>query len=73
MPCDHLQDQEQMLSLRRCLADAGRMLLFMAEQVFLLMGDGWSMHHADTRGTVQGEKNKRAEKKFLFIFFLSCH
>ena len=46
---------------------------FVAEQVFLLMGDGWSMHHADTRGTVQGEKNKRAEKKFLFIFFLSCH
>ena len=34
-----------------CLAGAGRMLLFMAEQVFLLMGEVWRMRDAENRAS----------------------
>ena len=50
--------------LRSCLVDAGRMLLFMAEQVFLLMGEVWSMHNADTQCTEGERGGQRAEKNF---------
>ena len=33
-----LQDQEEMLSLKELLTDAGRKLLFLVERVFLPMG-----------------------------------
>ena len=46
----------------------------MAEQVFLLMGEVWSMHNADTQCTIgEREKNKGQGKCFMFKFFLSCH
>ena len=54
-----------MLSLGSCLADARR-LLFMAEQVFLPMGEVWLMHNADMQFlVVKGEEAKGREKKFL--------
>ena len=59
--------------LRHCLIGAGRMLLFMVEQVFLLMGEVRSMHNVDTGCSVQGERRQRAEKCSMFIFLLSCH
>ena len=34
--------------LRSCLVDTGRRLPFLAEQVFLPMGEVWSMSNADT-------------------------
>lgn len=36
-PCDLLQDPEGMLSLRSCLVDDERMLLFTVKQIFLPM------------------------------------
>ena len=60
--------------LRHCLIGAGRMLLFMVEQVFLLMGEVRSMHNVDTGcSSVQGERRQRAEKCSMFILLLSCH
>ena len=44
-----LQHQEGMLPLRSRLADAGRTSHFMVEQVFLLTGEVWLMHKADTQ------------------------
>ena len=67
--------QEGMLPLRSYLIDA-RMLLFMAEQVFLLMGEGgfWLMHNANTQCAMElgGESRLKGRKCFLFKF-LSCH
>ena len=51
--------------LKSCLIDAGRMLLFMAEQVFLLTGKVWSMHNADTQCTVRGEGRPKGREEFL--------
>ena len=60
--------------LRSCLVDAGRIFLFMIEQVFLLMGEFWSIHNTDTQCTVGGERRpKGREDFFMFKFFLSCH
>ena len=42
-----LHVQEGMLSLRSCLVDARRMLLFGTEQVFMLKGAVWLMHNAN--------------------------
>ena len=53
-----------MLSLGSCLSDA-RMLLFMAEQVFLPMGEVWLMHNADMQFLVVKEEAKGREKKFF--------
>lgn len=39
-----------------CLAGAGRMLLFMAEQVFLLMGEVWRMRDADEPCVLEGRE-----------------
>ena len=39
----------------------------MAEQVFLLMGEVWSMHNADTECTVKGERRPKGKKKFLCL------
>ena len=57
--------------LRSCLVDARRMLLFMVEQILLLMGEVGSMHKADTQCTVGGEEAKRQRIIFMFKFF-SC-
>ena len=60
--------------LRSCLVDSRRILLFMFEQLFLLMGEVWSMHNADTQCTVEGKEGaKRQRKFFMFKFLLSCH
>ena len=59
--------------LRSCLVNACRMLLLMVKQVFLLMGEVWSMHNANTvhdvrvRGAEKGVKGQR--RIFMFKFF----
>ena len=58
--------------LRSCLVDAGRMLLFMVELVFLPMGEVWLIHNADTQCTVGGERRTKGRRIFTFKFFLSC-
>ena len=45
------------------LADTRR-LLFMVEQVFLLMGEVWSMYNAGTQCTIVGREGPKAEKIF---------
>ena len=52
-----------MLSLGSCLADARR-LLFMAEQVFLPMGEVWLMHNAGTQCKVGDEGRPKLGKRF---------
>ena len=65
--------QGQGFLLRSCLVDVRRMLFFMVEQVFLLMGV-CSMSNADTQCTVLGERRlKVTEKNFMSKLFLSCH
>ena len=60
--------------LRSCLVDAGRMLLLMAEQVFLLMAEVWLMTNADTQCTVQGDgMPKGREEIFMLKYLLFCH
>ena len=61
--------KEECYLLRSCLVDAGRMLLFMVEQVFLLMGEVWSMHNADTQCMVEGREEAKRQRKF-FIFLV---
>ena len=57
--------------LRSCLVDAGRMLLFMVEQVFLPREEAWLIYSADTQYTVWERGGRRAEKKnFMYKFFL---
>ena len=47
---------------RSDLADAGRMLFFMVEQMFLLTGQVWSMPNADIQCGVDEGGDRRAEK-----------
>ena len=49
-----------------CLVDSRRMLLFMVEQVFLLMREVWSMYTADTQYIV-GERGGSVKKQRIFI------
>ena len=57
-----------------CLFGAGKMLFFMVEQVFLLMGEIWSMPNVDIQCTVQGREETKGQRTFfMFKFFLSCH
>ena len=59
---------------RSCLVDTRRMLLFMAEQLFLPAGEIWLMHKADTQCSVEGKEEAKGQKRFfMFKFFLSCH
>ena len=52
--------------LRSCLIGTRRMLHFMAEQVFLPMGEVWLMHNADMQFlVVKGEEAKGRENKFF--------
>ena len=57
--------------LRSCPVDARTMLLFTVEQVFLPMGDIWSMQNADTQCTVVGERGGQWTETFLCLNF-SC-
>ena len=60
--------------LRSCLADAGRMLLFVVGQVFLPKGEVQLMCNADIQCTVgRGKEAKGQKESFMFKFFLSCH
>ena len=43
----------------------------MVEQVFLLMGEVWSMHDVDTQCTVKGERRPEGREEFLCLNF-SC-
>ena len=60
--------QEEMLPLKNCLVGA-RILLFIVEQVFLLMGKLWSMHNADTQCIVRGERKPKGRENFLGLTF----
>ena len=54
--------------LRSFLVGARRMLLFMVEQVFLLIGE----FNVDTQCTVKGRKEVKEQRKFfMFKFSLS--
>ena len=62
--------QKECYLLRSCLVDAWRMFLFMVEQVFLPMGEVWSMPNADTQCAAEGrEEAKGQRKKFLCLNF----
>ena len=41
-----------------------RVLLFMAEQVFLTMGEVWSMYNTDSQWTVGERGSHKPEKNF---------
>ena len=43
----------------------------MVEQVFLLMGEVWSMHNADTHCTLEGREGPKGRENFLCLKF-SC-
>ena len=49
--------------LRSCLVDARRMLFFMAEQVFLPVGQVWWMQNPDTQCTVEGREEAKGQRK----------
>ena len=56
-----------MSSCRICLADAGRTLLLMDEQVFLPMGDVWSIHDADTHAQQRERRPKFSSVQFSSV------
>ena len=61
------------LSLRSCLADTGRVLVFMAERVFLPMGKAWLLHIADAPRTgTAGDEWAKGWRTLLYKL-LSCH
>lgn len=57
--------------LKSCLVDAKGMLLFMAEEVFLPMGEIWSMHDTNPQCTVRGKRRSKGREEFLWLS-LSC-
>ena len=57
-------------SATRQQLDARRMLLFMAEQVLLLMGEVWLMHNAGTQCKVGDEGRPKLGKRFYVQIFL---
>ena len=57
--------------LKSGLVDARGMLLFMVEEVFLPMGEIWSMHDANTQSTVRGNRRPKGREEFLWLN-LSC-
>ena len=44
-----------------------RMLLFMVEQIFLLMGEVWWMHSADIQCTVEGREEAKGQRKLFYV------
>ena len=54
--------------LRSCLVGARRMLLLIVEWIFLLMGEVWLMHNADTQCTVGVDGWPRGREEFLYFF-----
>ena len=56
--------------LKSHLVDARQRLLFMVEQVFLLMEEVWSVHNVDTQYTV-GREERPKGREFLCLNF-SC-
>jgi hypothetical protein len=67
---DPLLEYKGMLSLRSCLADARMVLFITAEQVFLLMGEVWLMHNADTN--TQWREREGQRTKNILCSNLSC-
>ena len=49
------------------------MLLFMFEQVFLLMGEVWSIYNADTQCTAEGKEKAKGQRNFFMFKSLFCH
>ena len=56
-----------------CLVDSRRMLLFMVEQAFLLMGEVWSICDEDTQSTGEENKETKEQRNFFNVFsHFSC-
>ena len=53
----------------------GECCFFMVEQVFLPMGEVWSMHKADTQCTVEGKEEAEGQRTFFMfkLYFFFCH
>ena len=54
--------------LRSCLVGARGMLLLVVECVFVLMGEVWLNHNADTQCSVGVNRWPRGRDKFLHFF-----
>ena len=54
--------------LRTCLVAPRRILVFMVEQVFLLMQEAWLMYNVDTQCTVYGERRPKDRENFSLNF-----
>lgn len=59
--------RRNVIFLRSCLVNAKRMLLFMFEQVFLLVGEVWSIYNADTQCTAERKEKAKGQRKFLCL------
>ena len=68
-PVNRYRVKKECYHLRSCLVGAGRMLLFMVEQIFPSTGRVWSMHNAYVQCTVW-ERRPKGRGNFLFKF--SC-
>ena len=55
--------------LRSHLVATRRRLLFVVEQVFLLMGKVWFMHRSDVQCTVERREGTKGQKKNLHLNF----
>ena len=71
-PGNPLKIKKECYLLRSCLVDAWRMLLFMVEQVFLLM-EVWGMYNVDAQSSVGEERRPQGREGLTFTVFLSCH
>lgn len=58
-----------MLSFTEFLIDARRTLLSMVEQLFLPVGEVWSMHNTDTQCALWGERRPKGKEDFLCLNF----
>ena len=60
--------RRNIIFLRTCLVAPRRILVFMVEQVFLLMQEAWLMYNVDTQCTVYGERRPKDRENFLLNF-----
>ena len=64
------RSRRRMLSLRSCPVGIGRMLLFMAEQVFLPMGKVCSVQNEFTQCAVLGREEAQGQRNFYVWILL---
>ena len=68
---NHYATREAQCYLLNCPIGAMRILFSVVEQVFLPMGEVWSMPNADTQCTVKGRKEAKGKRKMSCLDF-SC-